>query len=56
MNIINSPNFDQTLNPDIIGDNDFENDDLITFQHDSKEINLLIFQTHQRFVFDDRCC
>ena len=44
MSIIHSQNFDQSKNPDVVGDNDFENDDLVTFQHDSKTINLYYSQ------------
>lgn len=36
--------FDQEQNSEIIGDDNFENDDLITFQHCSKKINIYYSQ------------
>ena len=40
----NSQNFDQEQHSDIIDDGDFENDDLITFQHNSTKFNLYYSQ------------
>ena len=40
----NQQNCDQDQNSDIAGDEDFENDDLITFQHDSTTINFYYSQ------------
>ena len=40
----NSHNLDQDQHSDIPDDNNFENDDLISFQHDSKTIKLFYSQ------------
>ena len=37
-------NFDQGQQSDFICDEDFENDDLVAFQHDSKKINIFYSQ------------
>ena len=44
MSNFSSQELDQDQNSDIIDNNDFENDDLVTFQHDSKTINLFYSQ------------
>ena len=44
MSIIQSPSFDQEQNSDIVSNDDFENDDLITFHNDSKIINFYYSQ------------
>ncbi|KAK8872139.1 hypothetical protein M9Y10_007900 [Tritrichomonas musculus] len=44
MSVLSFQNFDQGLNSDINDDDNFENDDLFTFQHNSKNINLYYSQ------------
>lgn len=44
MSIIHSQSFDQKQNSDIISDDNFDEDDLITFQHDSELIKLYYSQ------------
>ena len=44
MSNFNSQSFDQEQHSDIIDDSDFENDDLITFQHNSTKFNLYYSQ------------
>ena len=39
MSEIHSQSFDQTQDSGNLNDDDFKNDDLITFQHESKTIN-----------------
>ena len=41
MSNFNTQNCDQDQNSDIVGDENFESDDLITFQHDSATINFI---------------
>ena len=55
-----SQRFDQEQQPDIIDDNNFENDDLITFQHNSTKINLYYSQltkysknVREKYLFSD---
>lgn len=44
MNDIYKQSFDQIHNSDIIDDDNFENDDLFSFQHNSKKINIFYSQ------------
>ena len=44
MSNFNTQNCDQDQNSDIVGDENFESDDLITFQHDSATINFYYSQ------------
>lgn len=59
MSKINSHSFNQQ-NPDNVEDEDFENDDLITFQHESKKINFYFSQLakyskhiREKYLFQD---
>ena len=44
MSIIHLQSFDQEQNSEIVNDDNFDNDDLLSFQHDSKTINLYYSQ------------
>lgn len=54
MSIIHSQNLDQSQNSDIVEDQNFENDDLVTFQHDLITINLYYsqFAKYSKYIRD----
>ena len=54
MSIIHSQNLDQSQNSDIVEDQNFENDDLGTFQNDLITINLYYsqFVKYSKYIRD----